>query len=282
MQIGVVFPQAEIGDNLETIRDYAQAVESLGYKHILVYECVTSDRPYHEPFVLFGLLAALTKRIELTTGILVLPSRPTVLVAKQAAAVDILSGGRLRLGVSVGWNKAEFTAMNAEFSMRGEQIEEQIHLLRSLWTKPKTTYTGRWHQLVDIGINPMPIQRPIPVWMGGEADVVLARIARLADGWITDSSDPFNKIVQDRVMRLKELVTKADRSLDSVGIEAQAGIKIKSGAERDWVNCAMAWKQLGATHLSVKTTEAGFASIQEHLDVLYRLKNLLESEGVSS
>src|SRR3989442_10997287 len=199
MNIGVVFPQVEIGQDPGAIRDYAQAVEAMGYTHILVFDHVLGANPerpggwkgpytyrhaFHEPFVLFGFLASATRRVELVTGILILPQRQTALVAKQAAAVDVLSRGRLRLGVGVGWNPVEFEALGENFTNRGKRIEEQIDLMRALWTKELVTFHGQWHRVPDAGINPLPIQRPIPVWMGGESEVVVRRAARLADGWM--------------------------------------------------------------------------------------------------
>ena len=199
MQIGVVFPQLEIGSDPVAIRDYAQAAESLGYDHLLVYDHVLGANrethewlrgPYrhpdafHEPFVLFGYLAGLTRKIELVTGILILPQRQTALVAKQAAEVDVLSGGRLRLGIGIGWNSVEYEALNEDFTNRGRRSEEQIEVMRALWTNDLVTFKGRWHTITDAGINPLPVQRPIPIWFGGYDDRVLRRIGRIGDGWI--------------------------------------------------------------------------------------------------
>src|SRR5580704_1372052 len=195
MRIGVVFPQTEIGQDPATIRDYAQAVESLGYTHILAFDSVIGanpnrpggwDSPYtyqhafHEPFALFAFCAAITRRIELVTGVLVLSQRQTTLVAKQAAEVDILSGGRLRLGIGVGWNPVEFEALGENLKNRGKRVEEQLEVMRLLWTKELVTYAGRWHRVPDAGIKPLPVQQPIPVWMGGEraAGAGAGRMAR--------------------------------------------------------------------------------------------------------
>jgi probable F420-dependent oxidoreductase len=182
MQLGVVFPQTEIGNDPSIIRDYAQTAEGLGYSHILAYDHVlgasvknrtdwrgpyTSDTPFHEPFVLFGYMASITERVGFTTGVIILPQRQTALVAKQAAQVDLLSGGRLRLGVGIGWNEVEYEALGEEFGNRGRRMEEQVELLRRLWTEPVVDFTGRWHRVPEAGINPLPVQRPIPVWIGG-------------------------------------------------------------------------------------------------------------------
>src|SRR5947209_8871183 len=201
MRLGVVFPQTEIGSDPVVIRDYAQAAESAGYDHLLVFDHVlggklerfdklgrrppyTDESPFHEVFVLFGYLGACTQRLELVTGIVILPQRQTALVAKQAAAVDVLSGGRLRLGVGVGWNPVEFEALGEDFKTRGRRVEEQVEVMRALWTNELVTFTGKYHRLSDAGINPLPVQRPIPIWMGGESEVVQRRMARIADGWM--------------------------------------------------------------------------------------------------
>src|ERR1043166_3419196 len=198
MLVGVVFPQTEIGPDPMAVRDYAQAAEQLGYHHLLVYDHVIGANPasrpgwrgayshkdnFHEPFVLFGYLAGVTRTLELTTGIIILPQRQTVLVAKQAAAVDVLSGGRLRLGIGIGWNPVEYEALGANFKDRGGRSEEQIELMRMLWTRELVTFEGRWHKITDAGLNPLPIQRPIPIWFGGSDDRVFRRLAKLGDGW---------------------------------------------------------------------------------------------------
>src|SRR5579871_4864953 len=195
MRIGAVFPQTKIGSDPVAIRDYAQAVEAMGYTHILVYDHVvgastatrpdwrgpyTSDTTFQEPFVLFGYLAGLTSRVELTTGVIILPQRQTSLVAKQTAEIDVLSGGRLRLGVGIGWNPVEFEALNEDFHNRGARIEEQVAVLRALWTEPVVTFQGRWHHIDAAGIKPLPVQQPIPVWFGGSpTEPILRRTARL-------------------------------------------------------------------------------------------------------
>jgi probable F420-dependent oxidoreductase len=201
MRIGAVFPQMEIGDDPGAIRSWAQAVEELGYQHVLAFEHVlgagtdtrpgwqhayTSETLFHEVFVLFGYLAAVTSRVELVTGVLVLPQRQTALVAKQAAEVDVLSGGRLRLGVGVGWNEVEYQALGASFGDRGARSEEQVEVLRRLWAEPTITYSGRWHQVDNAGINPLPVRRRIPVWFGGHAEAALRRVGRVGDGWLPE------------------------------------------------------------------------------------------------
>ena len=205
MRLGVVFPQTEIGTDPGPIRAFAQAAEELGYLHILAFDHVLGadirDRPgwngaydythlFHEPFVLFGYLAAVTSRAELVTSVLILGQRQTALVAKQAAEVDVLTGGRLRLGIGIGWNEVEYEALNENFHNRGARSEEQVALMRALWTQEVVNFDGRWHKVTAAGINPLPVQRPISVWFGGRADAVLRRIARIGDGFIMSSNQP--------------------------------------------------------------------------------------------
>ena len=203
MKLGVTFPQTEIGTDPGAIREFAQAVEGLGFNHLLVYDHVlgadtshykdwsgtyTKEDMFHEPFVLYGYLAAVTSSIELTTGIIILPQRQTALVAKQAAEVDVLSGGRLRLGIGIGWNHVEFEALGQDFHVRGKRSEEQIELMRQLWTNEAVTFNGKWDKITAAGLNPLPVQRPIPIWLGGSSEQVLKRVATLSDGWIPDGN----------------------------------------------------------------------------------------------
>src|SRR5947209_2371513 len=196
MKIGAVFPQTEIGSDPGGVRDYAQAVEEMGYSHILVYDHVVGASPegrgpmpytdqslFHEPMVLFGYLAGLTKKVELVTGVIILPQRQTVLAAKQAAEVDILTGGRFRLGVGIGWNEVEYEALGMSFRNRGRRFEEQIELMRRLWEERSVTYEGHWHKVSAAGLNPLPLQNPLPLWIGATSDVAIRRACRLADGF---------------------------------------------------------------------------------------------------
>jgi probable F420-dependent oxidoreductase len=290
MQIGVVFPQTEIGSDPAVIRDYAQAVEGAGYQHLLVFDHVlggklerfdrlgrrppyTDESAFHEPFVLFGFLAAVTQRLELVTGIVILPQRQTALVAKQAAAVDVLTRGRLRLGVGIGWNYVEYEALNEDFHTRGRRVSEQIAVMRRLWTEPTVTFDGAYHHIDRAGINPLPVQRPIPVWMGGMAEPVLERVARISDGWFPQ----FQPGDEARQMldRLRGYIAAAGRPSSAVGIEGRFGLTIGGAAE--WVQRAREWRDLGATHLSVNTMGAGLASPRDHIDAVLKVKQALDS-----
>ncbi|MGZ6387785.1 MAG: LLM class F420-dependent oxidoreductase [Ktedonobacterales bacterium] len=286
MRVGAIFPQTEIGSDPADIREYAQAVEQLGYAHILAYDHVlgagTSSRPdwrgpytsqtmFHEPFVLFGYLAALTRRVELVTGVLILPQRQTALVAKQSAEVDVLSGGRLRLGIGVGWNQVEYQALGEKFETRGARVEEQITVLRALWSGHAITYSGRWHHIQDAGINPLPPRPTIPIWIGGHSEPVLKRVARLADGWFPQL--PPDERAASMIARLHEYAREAGRDPSSIGIEAR--LSISQTPEVGWVDYAAAWHALGATHLGVNTMGAGFTTLDQHLSALTRARDLL-------
>lgn len=294
MEIGATFPQTEIGADHAAIKDYAQAVEQIGYAHILAYDHVVGvdpgrpgwaerRRPYtfessfHEPFVLFGFLAAVTQRVGLTTGVIILPQRQTVLVAKQAAAVDVLSGGRLRLGVGIGWNEVEYEALGMDFHTRGPREAEQIRLMRQLWTQPLVTFDGKWDGIADAGLNPLPIQRPIPIWMGAAqnaaaaTDVVLRRIGRLADGWMLVS--PAGPHVEESWGRIRAFAQQAGRDPTSLGL--QGGLRYGDG-DLDRVRQEFeTWQRLGATHVCVNSMGADLHSPAGHVDALRRVMDAL-------
>jgi len=287
VQIGAVFPQSEIGADPVAIRDIAHAAEDLGYRHLLAFDHVilparpghvgytgdaTTGQPFHEPLVLFGHLAALTRTIELVTGVLVLPQRQTALVAKQAAQVDILSGGRLRLGIGVGWIPDEFAALGADYGDRGVRSEEQVALLRALWTEPVVDFAGRWHRVDQAGIDPLPLQRPIPLWIGGMAEATLQRTGRLGDGWFPLDVPP-DDTARGMVDRLRTYAREAGRDPATVGVEAF--LSLRAMPEDRWRDHADAWRAIGATHLGVSTIGAGLVSPQAHIDALRRAKELL-------
>lgn len=286
MKIGAVFPQTEFcsipADLPAAVKDYAQAVEGMGLSHVLAYDHVLSaspnrpggfsgpytDRhPFHEVFTLFTYMAALTTHLEFVTGILILPQRQTALVAKQAAALDLLSAGRLRLGIGTGWNQVEYEALGENFHDRGRRSEEQIAVLRLLWTQPLVTFNGRWHTITNAGLNPLPVQQPIPIWLGGYVDAVLQRAARLADGWM-----PGFRTAQEAaptLERLDALLAAAGRSRESFGLEPR--LHYGDGDAARWVATAQGWRDAGATHLSINTMGSGFTTPAEHMSALSRV-----------
>jgi probable F420-dependent oxidoreductase len=280
MKIGVVFPQTEIGNDPIAIRDYVQAAEQLGYAHVLVFDHVlgahpdrfegqlqppyTHRTPFHEPFVLFGYLAAVTTSLELTTGIVILPQRQTALVAKQAAAVDVLSGGRMRLGVGIGWNFVEYEALGENFRNRGRRMEEQITLMRQLWTSELVDFDGRYHHVRQASINPLPVQRPIPVWMGGGAEAVLQRAARIADGWFPQFRP--GPRATETIEQLRGYLRDAGRRPEDFGIEGR--ISLMNTPEQEWRGALDGWHELEATHVSFNTMNAQLASPAEHIDAI--------------
>ena len=282
-KLGAIFPQTEIGNDTGAIREYAQATESLGFDFLLAFDHVLGANaethtdltgPYrhydafHEPFVLFGYLAAVTSRVELATGIIILPQRQTALVAKQAAAVDVLSEGRLRLGIGVGWNYVEYEALGENWGNRGARSEEQIDVMRQLWTNELITYEGRWHKITDAGILPLPVQRPIPVWLGGAADRTIRRIVSIGDGWIlTGRPDDRAKGLIDKLSAYAE---EAGRDMSSIGLEGWVSASI--GGPDDWAKEAEGWKSLGATHVSLNTMRADLATPDDHINAITQFK----------
>ncbi|MEM7534211.1 MAG: LLM class F420-dependent oxidoreductase [Chloroflexota bacterium] len=287
MKIGVVFPQIEMPADPGAIKTYAQTAEGLGFDYLLAYDHVLGANPerpdklvgpytcedsFHEPFVLFGYLAALTERLELVTGIIILPQRQTALVAKQTAQVDVLSNGRLRLGFGVGWNHVEYEALNQNFKTRGKRYDEQIPLLRELWTNPLVTFKGEYHTISDAGLNPMPVQQPIPIWFGGRADAALRRAARLGDGWMP-AFMPAEQATS-YVDKLQGFLAEAGKSLDDFGIDPWITIASYDSPD-DWAKQAEAWKALGATHIAINTMNAGFSSVDEHLAAIQQFKEIV-------
>ncbi len=282
MQLGVVFPQTEIGADPGPVREYALAAEAAGYEHLLAYDHVLGadpDRPggfrgpythetlFHEPLVLFGYLAAITQQLELVTGILILPQRQTALVAKQAAEVDVLSGGRLRLGVGVGWNAVEYDALGEDFHTRGRRVEEQVALLRALWTDPVVSFEGKYHSVSRAGIKPLPPGHSIPIWMGGMSEPVLNRIGRVADGWFPQYREPAQFV--EGVAKIHQVAESAGRDPASIGIEPQ--LRLSGDVAAD-VELAQQWQQAGATSLSVNTMGLGYDSVGQHIEAIQRFQ----------
>jgi probable F420-dependent oxidoreductase len=276
LQIGVVFPQTEIGADRGAVRAYTQRAEELGFSHLLAYDHVVGadpdvhapwkgpyniDTTFHEPFVLFGYLAAITA-MELVTGIIILPQRQTVLVAKQAAEVDLLTDGRFRLGIGLGWNAVEYEALGTNFSDRGKRMGEQVELLRALWTQRSVTHDGTYEHVTGAGLAPLPVQRPIPVWFGAASEPAYRRAGRLADGWFPQvppgpALDAARTIVEDAAR-------EAGRDPSALGMEGRVSWTADGGVDK-LVDHVDRWRAVGATHLSINTMNAGLGAVDNHL-----------------
>jgi probable F420-dependent oxidoreductase len=281
MRVGVVFPQTEIGADAGAVRAYAQQVAGLGFAHLLAYDHVLGADPavhapwhgpydvhttFHEPMVLYGYLAALTS-LELVTGIVILPQRQTALAAKQAAEVDLLTGGRFRFGVGLGWNAVEYEALGKDFASRGRRIEEQVTLLRRLWTEQTVTFSGEFEQVTGAGLAPLPVQRPIPVWFGGQSPRAYARIGRLADGWFPMVA-PGPKLDEARAA-VGAAAAAAGRDPAALGMEGR--VSWTHGGLPVLMDHLDRWRTAGATHVSVNTMGAGLGTVDGHLAVLTRV-----------
>jgi probable F420-dependent oxidoreductase len=287
LRIGAIFPQTELGHDTGAIRAWGQEVERAGYRHILVYDHVVGadpavhapwNRPYdvrttfREPFVLFGYLAALTS-LELVTGVIILPQRQTALVAKQAAEVDLLTGGRFRLGVGIGWNQVEYQALGKEFGDRGRRSDEQIALLRRLFTQQSVTFEGTDEQVVGAGISPLPVQRPIPIWIGGSSPRAYQRIGRLADGWFPQVS-PGPALDEARGM-VEQAARDAGRNPAGIGLEGRDN---HTGDLYATLVLIEKWHAVGATHVSINTMGAGLSGVDNHLAILRDVASSLKPE----
>jgi probable F420-dependent oxidoreductase len=286
VRIGVVFPQTEIGGDVGAVRAYAETVDRLGYSHVLAYDHVLGadpavhrawsgpydlDSTFHEPFVLFGYMAAFTS-LEFTTGIVILPQRQTALVAKQAAEVDVLSGGRLRLGVGLGWNAVEYEALGKTFSDRGRRVEEQVELLRRLWTEPSVTFHGTYEHVTGAGLAPRPVQRPIPVWFGAQSPPAYRRVGRLGDGWLPQVP-PGPKLDEARAI-VDQAAREAGRDPAALGMEGRVSWGDKTIDKL--AGQVGRWRAAGASHVSVNTMGAGLATVDDHLRVLGEIAVALE------
>jgi probable F420-dependent oxidoreductase len=286
MQIGAVFPHNEIGTDPQAIKAYAQGVEALGIGHLLIYDHVLGADPdreggfrgpydkdvaFHEPLTTFAFIAAVTEQIEMITAVMILPQRQTVLVAKQAAEVALLSKNRFRLGVGVGWNKVEYTGLNEEFSNRGARQAEQVEVMRKLWGEHSIDYTGKYHRIEKASINPRPSQ-PIPVWFGGSAPALLDRVAKLGDGWIPLMGA--NDKAQACLDQIKATREGAGISFDGFGIQAQA--QYAGGDPDRWIKHAQAWQDMGCTHLAIATHNAGETNVDGHLKRISEYQRALQ------
>lgn len=262
MRVGISLPVRELGNDLGAIRAFAQAADELGYTHLRVPDLVLrpGSGALHEPLMLLAHVSAITENIELVPSVIVAPSRQTVLLAKQAAALDRLSNGRLRLGIGVGGNAAEYAALNEDFHLRGARIEEQIELMRALWSGDVVDFSGRWDNVHNAGLTPPPVQRRIPLWIGASsvpAQRIRSRIGRLADGWfVLCSPQQFPEISAD----IHDAARAAGRDPASIGTEA--GVAVVGPREAEWRDRVKGWGEAGLTHLCLRTLGGGLGADQ--------------------
>jgi probable F420-dependent oxidoreductase len=285
MHIGVTLPQTEIGGAVADLRTYAEGVEQLGYDHLVAYEHVVGadpavytdwsgpydiDSTFHEPFVLLGYLAGITK-LELAPAVIILPQRQTALVAKQAAEVDLLTEGRFRLGIGLGWNQVEYEALGQDFSTRGRRMDEQVALLRRYWTERSITFEGEFDRVTGAGIAPLPLQRPIPLWFGGGSKPAFRRMGRLADGWLPMMTP--GPELDEAMATIAASAEAAGRDPQTIGMEG----RITWGGDLDQVKLeAEQWRALGATHVSINTMGSGLVGVDAHVEVLAQVATALE------
>ena len=283
MQISAWFPTRDIGTDPVRIRDWAQAAEELGYDHIEVPDHVfgatardgwspryTEQDPFHETFVTLGFLAAVTTTIGLASGVLILPQRQTGVVAKQAAQVDILSGGRLRLGVGVGWNHVEYEALNEDWKSRGTRQREQVEVLKKLWCDDLVTYQGRFHQFTEVNITPRPVQRPIPVWFGGSSDAVVKRAAQIGDGWMPIMAPDHE--AEAKLEQLRNHLSDCGRDTSAFGIEGW--LRMDKADPDEWGVAAEGWRKLGADIVMLYPMYR-IPDIDDQIETLRRFKEVV-------
>jgi probable F420-dependent oxidoreductase len=292
MKLGVSLPLSDIGGDPATVRLFAQAAEAAGYDHLAAPDHVlgvnVASRPdwgarntsadlFHDPFVLFGFLSGCTARIGFSTQVLILPQRQTVLVAKQAACLDVLSGGRFRLGVGVGWNEVEFVGLNEDFHNRGRRSEEQVQVMQALWAEPHVNFNGQWHHIDDAGINPLPRGGRVPIWFGGHHDLTLRRIAKWGDGWMMNAY-PADGAAEQEFAKLRAYAEQEGRDPTSLGIEVW--VSTGAGDEASWREEFKFWKNAGVTHITLNSAfqrnhhrRIPSRSLQGHLTALDRYRN---------
>ena len=291
MKLGVALPLVDIGGEPAVVREFAERAEALGYDFLAGTDHVlgvnkasrpdwgdrnTSADLFHDPFVLFGFLAAATRKIGFSTEVLILAQRQTVLVAKQTACLDVLCGGRFRLGIGIGWNPVEFTGLNENFKNRGRRSEEQVEVMKALWAKPHVSFKGEWHTIEDAGINPLPPRKSVPIWYGGHDERTLQRIAKWGDGWMM-LTHPAGGAAEAEFAKLRALVKAAGREPGSVGL----GVWVSAvGDEASWRRELQQWKAAGVTHVTLNNTYARYhhkriagRTLGEHIGAMTRYRS---------
>lgn len=287
MQLGVVFPQTEIPPDPGAVRAFAQGVEALGFDYVMVSDHVlganakthptwkgtwNNSHSFFEPLVTLSFMASVTSRLGLATGIMLLPLRQTALVAKQTAMLDVLSNGRLRLGFGLGREETlvEYEGLGTNFHNRGKRSEEQVALLRALWTKDTVSFKGKWHTVTEAGINPLPVQRPIPVWLGGAAEPVLERIGRYGNGWLTTRLVPGDDALSRGLETIKTAAKLAGRDPATIGLDGR--VRLLGSTLEGCVLLTERWRRMGASHATVNTWESGAKGADQHLKVLGEIR----------
>ncbi|MGN6357094.1 MAG: LLM class F420-dependent oxidoreductase [Novosphingobium sp.] len=288
MKIGLIYPQTELGGDPEAVRQIASTAEELGFDYLLAYDHVvgashdrepaltgpyTEHHPFHDPLVIFAHVAAITQRIEFATGVLILPQRQTALVARQTADLDLLSGGRLTLGVGTGWNYVEYDVLGQDFAARGKRLDEQVALLRRLWSEPLVSFEGSYDRADRVALNPRP-RRRIPVLLGGFADIALRRAARIGDGFIfaDGAADAFAQAA-----RLSELLAEAGRSGEPFELRCNM---LRARTAADVGLTARRWAEAGGTHAAISTMGLGHATAKQHLAYAAEALNAVRAAAV--
>jgi probable F420-dependent oxidoreductase len=284
MKIGAVYPQTELKGDPQAVHDIGIAVEKMGYSHLLAFDHVvgashdrepelwgpyTENDPFHDPFVMFAYLAGITRKIELVTGVLILPQRQTVLVAQQAADLDLLSHERLRLGIGTGWNYVEYDALGQDFHTRGARADEQIEFLRRLWSEHVMSFDGKFDRLDKGNILPRP-RRSIPLWIGGFTEPAFRRGGRLGDGYIFAGDLDH---AAEGLARVRHHLSESGRSEDAFGKEL---IMLRAKAPEAVAETVKRWHEMGGTHATVNSMGQGFTTIEAHIDYLADVRHHLD------
>ena len=288
MKFSISFPQKDIGNDPLAIRDFVQAAEEMGYArmtfvdHVLGAPSARKDEPgwtegytidssFHEPMTLLAYIAGFKETIGLVTANIILPQRQAVLVAKQAAEIDLLSGGRLTLGIGLGWNAIEYQALGMTFTNRGKRIAEQIDIMRRLWTEDTVKFDGEWHQFDHAGLNPRPVQQPIPIWFGAVADAAIRRAGRMGDGLLVFPH--FNGLDEARAKIDLFLASAASAGRDPAALGIDGTVYAGDQGPDEWAWASEDWQSIGATEITFRTSDSGFASIDDHLAAMERFIN---------
>ena len=302
MKLSVEFPSVSYREGPEAVQRMARAIERIGFDHIDIFDHVVMGHPIEgrppgpynagmpilEALMTLSHLAAVTTRVTLGTEVLVLPQREPVLVAKQVSTLDTLSGGRVRLGVGVGWQESEYEALGESFRTRGARMDEAITLMRAYWGEARVDFAGAHYRAVAMAMEPKPPQgRQVPVWIGGYSEAAFRRVGRLGDGWlasrITDAADARRSI--ESIRRHAEA---AGRDPASIGLQSMVAPPPRDAegkrfyAEADRVVARVAeLKAMGFQWVSLNATalfQSGARSVDAMADALAALHGRIRAE----